>query len=122
MVQSVVHPQEIEVWYILPAIRAELAKAMKELSLDQKKIAELLNITEAAVSQYVSGKRAADVKFDSSYKEKIKEAAKRIVESKSHFVKETQQILSGMWKDKTICSVHHEQNKDLPKNCNMCWE
>src|SRR5258706_16204463 len=110
MAQNVVHPQEIEVWYILPAIRAELAKAMKALSLDQKKIAGLLNITEAAVSQYVSGKRAADVKFDSSYKEKIKEAAKRIVEKKSHFVKETQHILSGMWKDKTICTVHHEQN------------
>ena len=52
------HPQEIEVWYVLPAIRKELVVTLKEKNLTQKKIAEFLNITEAAVSQYIKQKRA----------------------------------------------------------------
>ena len=52
-------PQEIEVWYIIPAIRRELAKNMIEKhGLTQKEAAEKLGLTEAAVSRYVSGKRA----------------------------------------------------------------
>lgn len=120
MRQEPFHPQEIEVWYILPAIRAELAKAMKEFGLGQNKIAEHLNITEGAVSQYISGKRAAEFKFDSKHKENVKEAAKRIAFEKAHVIREVQQLLAKMWSDNTICSMHHELNKDIPKNCDVC--
>jgi hypothetical protein len=51
-------PCEIIVWYILPAIRKEFAKALiKNHDLTQKKVADKLGITEAAVSRYLSGKR-----------------------------------------------------------------
>ena len=46
------HPQEIEVWYILPAIRKELVVVLKESGLTQRKIAGMLKVTEAAISQY----------------------------------------------------------------------
>ena len=46
-------PQEIEVWYIIPAVRRELAKSMVKIGLKQKQIAVTLGITEAAVSQYL---------------------------------------------------------------------
>ncbi len=44
--------------YKVPAIKAKLARELKEKGLRQKDIATLLDVTEAAVSQYLSGKRA----------------------------------------------------------------
>ncbi len=46
----------------VPAIKAKLAKELKEKGLSQKEIAALLDVTEAAVSQYLSGKRAKNKK------------------------------------------------------------
>ena len=51
------HPQEIEVWYILPAIRKELVRVFKEKGKSGKEIAFLLGITPASVSQYGKDKR-----------------------------------------------------------------
>ena len=57
-------PQEIEVWYVLPALRREYAKVLiKEHKLSQKGVAEILQVTESAISQYLTGKRASKVKF-----------------------------------------------------------
>ena len=40
-------PQEIEVWYLIPALRKELARIfIKDYGLAQKKAAELLGISE----------------------------------------------------------------------------
>jgi predicted transcriptional regulator len=52
-------PCEIIVWHVLPAIRRELARIMIEKhGLTQKDTAKKLGLTEAAVSRYLSGKRA----------------------------------------------------------------
>ncbi|MBD3408169.1 MAG: hypothetical protein GF411_18755 [Candidatus Lokiarchaeota archaeon] len=45
-------PQELEVWYVLPALRREIAMLMIEKGRPQKNIAKMLGVTEAAVSQY----------------------------------------------------------------------
>ena len=54
-------PQEIEVWYIIPALRREFASILKEKGFPQKQIAEKLKLTESAVSQYLKLKRAKDL-------------------------------------------------------------
>ena len=57
-------PQEIEVRYILPAIRRELARIfIQEHNLSQKEAANVLGLTEAAISQYLHYKRAKEVVF-----------------------------------------------------------
>ena len=48
---------EIVVWYVIPTIRSELAKELLNLGMKQKEISELLDITQPAVSQYISDKR-----------------------------------------------------------------
>lgn len=53
----------------VPAIKAKLAKELKEKGLSQKDIAVLLNVTEAAVSQYLSGKRAKKRKAKENIKD-----------------------------------------------------
>ncbi|TET12217.1 MAG: hypothetical protein E3J86_00775, partial [Candidatus Thorarchaeota archaeon] len=64
-------PQEVEVWYVLPAIRRELAKVMKtkvvqradvdgevkEHKITQKEIARMLGVTEPAITQYLLKKK-----------------------------------------------------------------
>ena len=71
MVKKLLQPQEIEVFYILPALRRELAVSLKSAGKSQKAIAGLLGVTEAAVSQYFSSKRASQVKFSDSLKKAI---------------------------------------------------
>ena len=50
--------QELEVWYILPAIRKAFAIEMIRQGIPQKRIAVLLGVTSAAISQYKNDKRA----------------------------------------------------------------
>ncbi|MHA2188294.1 MAG: transcriptional regulator, partial [Candidatus Thorarchaeota archaeon] len=45
-------PQEVEVWYVLPAIRRELTRTMIDKGRPQKDIAKMLGVTETAVTQY----------------------------------------------------------------------
>ena len=55
-------PCEIVVWYVIPAIMSELAKELLNLGMKQKDVSEIMNITQPAVSQYITGKRGSGVK------------------------------------------------------------
>ena len=80
-------PCEIIVWYILPAIRKEIAKNLIEKhGITQRKTAEKLGITEATISRYISGKRAASDIFDDKILDKINESVNRIIEGDSKTV------------------------------------
>jgi len=113
--------QEIEVWYIIPGIRKELAKALLESDLTQKQIAEKLGLTEPAVSQYLKNKRGKDVKFSPSVINQIKLSAKKIVKSslKSTSLVEIQRICKYMKQMGHICKIHKTLNDDV-KNCSVC--
>ena len=43
--------------YVLPALRASLAKELSKKGFKIREIAEMLGLTQAAVSQYLSSKR-----------------------------------------------------------------
>ncbi len=72
-------PCEIIVWDVLPCIRRELAKSMAEMGLSETKIAEMIGVTVAAVSQYLSDKRGTKTSFDGDLQEEIKKSADKIV-------------------------------------------
>lgn len=114
-----IYPQEIEVWYILPSIRKELAKEMINLGLSQKDIALKLGITEAAISQYLKDKRASNIKFENDVKKAIDRAAKRLTKN-NNVMKEIEKINHLMRKNKFICKIHHKYDPSLPKNCDIC--
>ena len=114
-------PQEIEVWYIIPALRRGLAKAMAAQGLSQKRTAELLGITGAAVSQYVKHKRANEVEFLPETQAEIKKSAGRISEDSDLFVCEMQKLLRMVKKSMTLCRVHYRFGR-LPRKCEACLE
>lgn len=72
-------PCELIVWYLLPAIRCDLAVRLKKKGMAQKKIAELFGITPAAVSQYVKSKRGRAKFRDKKLDEQIEALAESII-------------------------------------------
>ncbi|WP_406660103.1 helix-turn-helix domain-containing protein [Methanolobus sp. ZRKC3] len=64
---------EIMVQKVLPAIRAEIARIIiSEHGRTQQEAAEVLDLSRAAVSQYLSAKRGADVDFSGETRDEIR--------------------------------------------------
>lgn len=108
-------PQEIDVWYILPAIRKELAESLKKQGLNQSEIASKLGITKSAVSQYIANKRACGIKFGPVIKDQINFSAKQITKGSS-VMKEIFEIEKLIRRRKVYCSLCIAR-KD---KCNIC--
>lgn len=114
-------PQEIEVWYILPAIRRELAILLtKKHNLSQKKTAKILNVSEPAISQYMKSKRASEVKFTEPTRRLIEKASEKIIKDNSTLIPEVQNLIAAIRKDLTLCRIHKSKSKDLPEGCCAC--
>ena len=118
-------PQEIEVRYILPAIRRELAKVfISEHKKSQKQAANILGLTEAAVSQYIQSKRAKEVVFSENIVNEIKVSADRILADKNN----RQRLIAEMYRisnlttvRQILCDIHRAQSKEL-EHCNVCFD
>jgi len=111
-------PQEIEVWFIIPAIRRELAKAMMKSGLKQKDIAKKLGVTAAAISQYLKSKRASEVRFDSGMAKEIEKSAGKIIKG-NNVMKETQRLVRLCRKDGVVCKIGKKLG-NTPENCKAC--
>ncbi|MDY6966038.1 MAG: transcriptional regulator [Halobacteriota archaeon] len=113
-------PCEIVIWYILPTIRAELAKELVNLELSQKATSEKLGITQAAVSQYLGNKRGKDVKLGDDIKEMISDLAKDLVNGdEDDIVPRVCAICAELKKDEKICELHREHDSFLG-DCDAC--
>jgi len=112
-------PQEIEVWYVLPAIRREIAKYMLLAGLKQKEIAKRLEITEPAVSQYLKSKRAKKVSFNKKINNSIKRSAELLMKNKSCIIKEMQKCCRLVKKEGILCKLHIKEGEVVGK-CKAC--
>ena len=115
MVNRLLHPQEVEVFYILPTLRKYFAIYMKERGLKQKEIAELLQIESATVSQYVNEKRANKIHFEENILSEIKLSTERITDKLS-LLREVQRLLKMIRETKALCTIHHAFSQ-LPETC-----
>lgn len=116
-------PQEIEVWYVIPALRREIAKSMiEDYKMAQKQIAVCMNITEAAVSQYLSSKRAKGIVFSNTVLNEIKTSAKKIMEDKNQLVSEMIKLTKLTGVKQAMCKLHKKQDAKMPKKCEICFE
>lgn len=114
-------PQEIEVWYIIPALRRELARVfIEEHHLSQKEAAELLGVTESAISQYFSSKRATEFKLPNNFSSKVKETAQKILSDKEHATKYLYDLTLSLRGSDMMCQMHKKQDKSVPQACRVC--
>ena len=114
-------PQELEVWYLLPSLRKEIAKTLvNEYELSQKKVAEIFGMTESAVSQYLKSKRANELKFSNQELAEIKKYADKIFENKKDYHKYLFELSKRMRGTKSLCELHKKRDSSLRKNCSLC--
>ena len=102
--------QEIEVWYIIPAIRKELAIALKKKGLTQAKVAGLLGVTEAAISQYIKSKRANQLKLTKKFKTEIEKSAEHLIKKKNQKT-EIQRLIKLAEKELVVCGACEDKCK-----------
>lgn len=111
-------PEEIMTWYLLPAIRKGLAEEMMKSGLSQHQAAHILGVTDAAVSQYMSGKRAGEVRLDPGIKRMISESSKRIAGG-ANVIGEINMISESCMDRLVVCRIHKEHG--APKRCDICF-
>ena len=112
-------PQEIEVWYIIPAVRSEIAKVLVSRGFTQDKASKILGVSKAAVSQYISNKRASKVKFPKEVMSEIKKSVDNIIQENSVAVREIIRLLEIIKITKCSCNVCKIYNKGILNLCNM---
>jgi predicted transcriptional regulator len=113
-------PQEIEVWYIIPAIRKELAKVLVERhGLTMEQAATILGVSKAAVSQYISRKRADKFKLPAKIKREIEKSADLMVQDKNVAVREILRLLNIIKKSKCSCHICKRYNRGILSLCQM---
>ena len=102
-------PCEVALWHILPCIRACLARELVTMDLTQQEVADILGITQAAVSQYIGEKRGKFKANDNNVYEMIEELA---VDLKRDEVNDL---------SKRICKIcsQVQSNPELLKSCGV---
>jgi predicted transcriptional regulator len=123
-------PCEVIVWYVLPSIRRELAiELIQNHGVSQKKAAQLLDVTTAAVCQYVNEKRGqsiynliSDKKTESKVREQLKQAAKDIQEKPEMVVGAICQLCNLLKREGVIGNYYREYEKGpIPQNI-LCFD
>jgi len=112
-------PQEIEVWYIIPALRKELSKQLvRKYKFSYEKTGKILGITKAAISQYLSDKRANKIKLSREIKQSVHKSADRIAKEPQTAIIEMEKLLREMKMKKCSCNVCKQYNKEVLEYCN----
>lgn len=111
-------PQEIEVWYIIPAIRRELAKCLiKEYGLTYEKVGGILGISKAAISQYLKNKRAAKIKLHEKALHEVCNSCSKITKGKSNAVDEITRVLKLIREKQWAVEICDKKLENVFENC-----
>ncbi|MFW9919888.1 MAG: transcriptional regulator [Candidatus Thorarchaeota archaeon] len=127
-------PQEVEVWYVLPAIRRELTRTMIDKGIPQKQIAQMLGVTEPAVTQYKLNKskrsRGDQVDIPEKILPEIKKSAEVIINAwdkrdEGEYVyeimtREINRLIEVLRDAGTLCDVHREYCAHVDGECSAC--
>ena len=113
-------PCSVVVWYLLPAMGAELARELARLGLSQKEISIRLGITPAAVSLYVSGKRGREVKLSPRVLTEVRSLARDLAGGKtSGEATGTVCKICGIARsEKALCKLHTARGAS--SSCGFC--
>ena len=116
-------PCELVVWKILPAIKAQIARNLKDKNMKQKDIAKVLDSTEAAISQYLSGKRASEFKIPERMNEMMEIVSQAVAEGKNQKVLQYGicQVCRDIRTKGMACNVCKKESGDS-NDCDLCMK
>lgn len=142
-------PQEVEVWYVLPALRRELAKVMKtksvprvgedgkkkEHKITQKEIAKMLGVTEPAITQYLLKKkgrrsRGDQVVIPERFLPDLEKSADTMIsryEKRASnddmfetMTREINRLIKIIRDDGAMCDIHRKFSAHVKDKCSAC--
>ncbi|TFG34470.1 hypothetical protein EU527_03395 [Candidatus Thorarchaeota archaeon] len=142
-------PQEVEVWYVLPAIRKELAKIMKtktvprigedgkkkDHKINQKEIARMLGVTEPAITQYLLKKkgirsRGDQIDIPQKFLHELDKSADAMINAfEKHMsdedmfeimTREINRIIKIIRDDGAMCDFHRRFSAHVKDDCSAC--
>ncbi|KZX14185.1 transcriptional regulator [Methanobrevibacter oralis] len=115
-------PCEIIVWYVIPAIRSELAKELLKLGMKQKEVSELMDITQPAVSQYITDKRGSGICLKDNVKGMIHGFAKDLYEGNASKIDLVPRVCKICKKVETTDVLEQLgiDKSDLGEDCQSC--
>ncbi|MDI3475915.1 MAG: uncharacterized protein PWQ79_1444 [Thermococcaceae archaeon] len=114
--------------YVYPSLRRRLVEILRERGLTQTQIAELLHITQSAVSRYLRMNRGALIEVEKfqDIDEKLKGLADTIVRERpdDYYIHgELVKIAVEMLGKGYVCSFHSKVDPEIdPKLCRICIE
>ena len=111
--QKLLFPQEIEVWYVLPAIRKAFATSLITAGKPQKEIAAMMGLTEAAISQYKKDKRAHELQ---EIKAEVEKSVPRILQDSQQLFPEMMRINEYIKSSGLFCKLHRSKSY-TPEGC-----
>jgi predicted transcriptional regulator len=123
-----VSPLEVASRYVYPALRRRLVEILRERDLKQAEIANLLHITQSAVSRYLRMNRGAliDVSSFPDVESLLKETAEWVLNERPNeysIQKRLMEIAVYMLGKGYVCSFHSKIDPELePEKCNICLE
>ena len=102
-------PCQTVVWYLLPAVGAQLARELARRKLPQNEIAKRLGITPASVSQYIKGTRGSEVTLGAKSLAAVRRLADEVAKGKAE-EKPTINAVCGIcriaWGERVLCGHH----------------
>jgi len=117
MSAKLIFPQEIEVWYILPAIRKKISLKLAE-NLPQKDVATIMGVTPAAISQYKKKKRAKEEIFDKEMEKELTISVKNIIKDNNNLGNEIIRLNNLLKNKGIVCKIY--KNVCALKNSKTC--
>jgi predicted transcriptional regulator len=124
---SLLTPCEIAVKSVIPAIRAAIAKELIQThKMKQTEVANLLGITQTAVSKYVGNVRGRAIKIDGTeaIRNMVNEVAFGVTNgdiSGSQLVLELCKVCKAVRQDRLMCQLCEATDQTLNiKRCTIC--
>ncbi len=97
-------PCEKVIWNVLPAVRANLACKLNERGLNQKEIAEKLDLTPSSISRYLKGRRGKKVQFPPEIEELLEEITSDLIENQIDVSKKICRACSKIRTNREVCT------------------
>ncbi|NJE30954.1 ArsR family transcriptional regulator [Thermococcus sp. 18S1] len=119
---------EVASRYVYPSLRRRLVEILYENGLKQTEIAQLLHITQSAVSRYLRMDRGAlmDVSSYPDIEEELQSLAREIVERKPdeyEIHRKIVEISVEMLGKGYVCQFHSKIDPEInPAECSVCLE
>lgn len=118
---NVLMPQEMEVFYLLPALRKKIADILiNDFGTKQKDVAQYFGVGKSTISQYRSSQRGGELDFNKDELDLIQQAAESIHKNPTLCKQILYDLSVALRGKEAMCTLHKKLDASLPDKCDLC--